>query len=618
MNEGEIVVQTKGVVFLGTPNVGSKIADWANRLRVLIRPSEATKTLTFDDAHLRDLNIWYRDHSPSYGIATSAFFETRPTHGVTVVDAISADPGVPGVEPIPLDTDHIAVCKPLNRETTLYRTVVRFIEDHLKPRTSLERLSPVNAPASGTKLSEHFDIFISHSNAQKPWVEALARNLLSAGKSVFLDIWQLVPGRDWVDGIRAGLAACRAAILVVSPEAVQSGWVREEFEILKRRQIEDPDFPIIPVIQQDVEGENLFTGSIQWVDFRDERKHPEAFGRLLAGLERRAPGPDPMYDTTSFIALPMLPKRRIAEAARTAIEEAVVRCFNAPAVVILAQEGLGFGLIAEEIRKRAADHFGPDAVVKLTPSYVAPEDGQGPYFESLCAQANLPTDAPSVASFQRHLGARLRKVDHMLLVFTGLEHSPPSALEALCGALRALNEQFANLRVLLCGGERLCEMRYAAGALSYLSHAQEEIWPEPGPAEIIAEARAQDYSELNSQTLKEIADVSGGHRGLVRELVAVARRGEQSRSALEQVVADSPILWAAVEPFRRNEEVSQILRGYVSREDLGKAERFIGNPMLRRLFWLNLLAQRRIENRHRITWRSPAIRRGVHLILTEN
>ena len=71
------------------------------------------------------------------GIATLACFETRPTHGVMVVEAMSADPGIPGVRPIPIDADHIGICKPASRETTLYRIVRRFVEDELLDSTQL-------------------------------------------------------------------------------------------------------------------------------------------------------------------------------------------------------------------------------------------------------------------------------------------------------------------------------------------------------------------------------------------------------------------------------------------------------------------------------------------------
>jgi hypothetical protein len=37
------------------------------------------------------------------------YCETRPTHGILVVNETSADPGITGVNPIPLDADRIGV-----------------------------------------------------------------------------------------------------------------------------------------------------------------------------------------------------------------------------------------------------------------------------------------------------------------------------------------------------------------------------------------------------------------------------------------------------------------------------------------------------------------------------
>jgi pimeloyl-ACP methyl ester carboxylesterase len=125
----EIFKQTRGVVFLGTPNMGSHLANWTDRFRVLARPSDATAGLAANDAYLRDLNIWYRDHCGEAGFATMVFFETKSTNGVMVVEAMSADPGLPGIRPIPVDSDHIGICKPTSRDTTFYRTIRRFVDE---------------------------------------------------------------------------------------------------------------------------------------------------------------------------------------------------------------------------------------------------------------------------------------------------------------------------------------------------------------------------------------------------------------------------------------------------------------------------------------------------------
>jgi hypothetical protein len=46
-----------------------------------------------------------------------------------VVDATTADPGIPGVRPIPVDEDHVTICKPASKDTRIYRQVKRLIEE---------------------------------------------------------------------------------------------------------------------------------------------------------------------------------------------------------------------------------------------------------------------------------------------------------------------------------------------------------------------------------------------------------------------------------------------------------------------------------------------------------
>ena len=87
-----------------------------------------------------------------------------------------------------------------------------------------------------------YDVFLSYKSEHKPWVEWLARSLQSAGRSVFLDIWNLVPGESWVEGLRRGVEECRAAVLIATPDVVNSGWIREEYNALLQRRQARPDF----------------------------------------------------------------------------------------------------------------------------------------------------------------------------------------------------------------------------------------------------------------------------------------------------------------------------------------------------------------------------------------
>jgi hypothetical protein len=123
-----IVEQTKLMVFLSTPHSGANMASWISYLGTLLRLTVSVEELEAHHPRLRELNIWYRDHVAALGIRTFVYYETLPTARMLVVDATTADPGIPGVRPIPVDEDHVTICKPASKDSRIYRQVKRLIE----------------------------------------------------------------------------------------------------------------------------------------------------------------------------------------------------------------------------------------------------------------------------------------------------------------------------------------------------------------------------------------------------------------------------------------------------------------------------------------------------------
>jgi hypothetical protein len=120
---------------------------------------------------------------------------------------------------------------------------------------------------------------------------------------------------------------------------------------------------------------------------------------------------------------------------------------------------------------------------------------------------------------------------------------------------------------------------------------------------------------LEPGALSLLNELSGGHFGLLRELIGLIRRGERGRELLTQAVYDSPTIWAAVAPLREYEDASRFLADAVQREELGKAERFIRDSTLRRMYWLSLVARRKTGSGLALAWRSPAIREAARRIV---
>ena len=119
----QLAVNTKGIYFLATPHFGSAKADWFIFFTSFLGPSVAMEELRSQDAQLRNLNLWYRNNALSNGIQTAVLCESKPTKGVLIVDAGSADPGIAEVIPEFVDTDHVDISKPDSRDSHVYCAV---------------------------------------------------------------------------------------------------------------------------------------------------------------------------------------------------------------------------------------------------------------------------------------------------------------------------------------------------------------------------------------------------------------------------------------------------------------------------------------------------------------
>jgi hypothetical protein len=87
---------------------------------------------------LRDLTLWYRRWAKQRGIDHLILTETKTTSlfGM-IVKPDSSDPGL-STDPVPIDTDHIAIAKPANRQSEIYQLVLNFIERHTERPVSHE------------------------------------------------------------------------------------------------------------------------------------------------------------------------------------------------------------------------------------------------------------------------------------------------------------------------------------------------------------------------------------------------------------------------------------------------------------------------------------------------
>lgn len=141
-------------------------------------------------------------------------------------------------------------------------------------------------PAPATR----YDVFLSHNNADKAAVEEMARRLKQAGLRPWLDVWNLIPGAPWQEGIEEALSASTSVAVFVGPSGI-SPWHNEEMrDALDRAVRSRDDYRVIPVLLPGADEGSIgrFLTRRVWVDFRSGLDDEGAFGRLVAGIKGQA------------------------------------------------------------------------------------------------------------------------------------------------------------------------------------------------------------------------------------------------------------------------------------------------------------------------------------------
>ncbi|CAH1212086.1 conserved hypothetical protein [Candidatus Nitrotoga sp. BS] len=150
----ELARNIKGIAFVGTPHFGSKLATivaWAH----LMRANPQVSDLRLDDSHLEVLNQYFLNLRTDLGFKTRIFMETQPVRlpwwlggrllpGVTIVSPMSSWAHIPGEVGIPIEADHITICKPKDRSAAIHASLIAFIRE-VEAATSLPTKAIIKA-----------------------------------------------------------------------------------------------------------------------------------------------------------------------------------------------------------------------------------------------------------------------------------------------------------------------------------------------------------------------------------------------------------------------------------------------------------------------------------------
>ena len=127
-----------------------------------------------------------------------------------------------------------------------------------------------------------YDVFLSHSSADKPVVRELAARLRDAGLRVWLDEWIIQPGDLISQQIEQGLEQSALLLFCMSENAFGSDWAQLESHTAIFRDPLNRDRRFVTLRLDDAPIKAMLRG-YAYIDWRAEQHRERELRRLLEG-----------------------------------------------------------------------------------------------------------------------------------------------------------------------------------------------------------------------------------------------------------------------------------------------------------------------------------------------
>jgi hypothetical protein len=133
----------------------------------------------------------------------------------------------------------------------------------------------------GTSMKPN--IFLCHTAVDKPFVRRLAAGLEAHGVRYWLDEAEIKVGDSLIEKIREGLDEVDYVAVVLSPDSVESRWVKRELDVALNQEISGRTVRVLPIMHRNCEPPSFLLGKF-YADFRDEAQYAEAFRKLVESI----------------------------------------------------------------------------------------------------------------------------------------------------------------------------------------------------------------------------------------------------------------------------------------------------------------------------------------------
>ncbi len=121
-------------------------------------------------------------------------------------------------------------------------------------------------------------VFLSHSSADKSFVERLAHDLERVNIGVWYDTWEIRVGDSLLDKIAQGIESNDFLAIILSPDSVESEWVKREVNAALMKELEQRKAVVLPLLIADCTVPTLLKEK-KYADFR--KSYEDGFEEFL-------------------------------------------------------------------------------------------------------------------------------------------------------------------------------------------------------------------------------------------------------------------------------------------------------------------------------------------------
>lgn len=224
--------------------------------------------------------------------------------------------------------------------------------------------------------------------------------------------------------------------------------------------------------------------------------------------------------------------------------------------------------------------------------------------------------------FKKWLELQLQpKGNRLFLLVSRFDKAGSLLAEELASMIRNFSETYSErFHVMLCGGEKLADLKYQSGLLSLLNFATVEYWPELGIKEVKAlyQCRYEKEKELDDQVAEDLLKISGGHPQLLNQCFLFQRNSPNDWRDLTDYsnkLSKTEEVWQLFTPLtEKDDDTVQRLCELLERKYkplLSYWQPYIPDKLLRELYWRNLLVWRDKNDEpdeKELYWRCEAVR----------